>query len=81
MSETEFFFFFPFLFLGGIFKIFEFQLTTTRKVLYFLPFSFFSMACMISAIFYLPRFAAQKRHIMKKRLKPKFALIRLILNL
>jgi GT2 family glycosyltransferase len=81
MSETEFFFFFPFLFLGGIFKIFEFQLTTIRKILYFLPFGFFSMACMISAIFYLPRFAAQKHHIMKKRLKPKFALLRLILNL
>jgi len=81
MSRTEFFFFFPFLFFGGIFKIFEFPLTTTRKALYFLPFGFFSMACMISAIFYLPRFADQKRHIMKNRLKPKFALLKLILNL
>jgi GT2 family glycosyltransferase len=81
MSGTEFFFFFPFLFFGGIFKIFEFELTTTRKALYFLPFGFFSMACMISALFSLHRFAAQKRQIMKKRLRPKFALLKLILNL
>jgi hypothetical protein len=80
MSGSEFFFFFPVLFLGGIFKIFEFQLTTARRALYFLPFGLFSMACMMAAICYLPKFAAQKRQIMKKRLKPKFALLRLILD-
>jgi GT2 family glycosyltransferase len=80
MRGLEFLLFFPFLFFGGIFKIFEFQLNTARKAIYFLPFGFFSMACMLSAIFYLPRFAAKNRRIMKKRRMPKFALLKLILN-
>jgi GT2 family glycosyltransferase len=80
MSGLEFFFFFPFLFFGGIFKIFAFQLTTARKAIYFLPFGFFSMACMLSALFQLSRFAAKKRRIMKQRRIPNFALLKLILK-
>jgi hypothetical protein len=80
MSGLEFLFFFPFLFFGGIFKIFAFPLTTVRKAIYFLPFGFFSMACMMAALFQLPRFAAKKRRIMEKRLIPNFALLKLILK-
>jgi len=80
MSGLEFLFFSPFLFFGGIFKIFAFPLTTARKAVYFLPFGFFSMACMISAIRRLPRFAAKKRQIMRQRRTPNFALLKLILR-
>ena len=80
MSRTEFFFFFPFLFFGGIFKIFAFPLTTSRKAIYFLPFGFFSMACMIAALFQLSRFGAKKRRIMEHRHIPNFALLKLILS-
>jgi GT2 family glycosyltransferase len=80
MSGLEFLFFFPFLFFGGIFKIFAFPLTTARKALYFLPFSLFSMACMLAALFHLPRFAAKKQEIMEKRRIPNYALLKLILK-
>ena len=80
MSGLEFFLFFPFLFFGGIFKIFAFPITTARKAIYFLPFSFFSMACMISAIRHLPRFKAKKRKIMRQRQIPNFELFKLILR-
>jgi GT2 family glycosyltransferase len=80
MSGLEFLFFFPFLFFGGIFKIFAFPLTTARKAIYFLPFSLFSMACMISALVHLPRFAAKKQEIMEKRRIPSYALLKLILK-
>ncbi len=72
MSGLEFFFFFPFLFFGGIFKIFAFPLTSGRKAIYFLPFGFFSMACMLAALFQLPRFDAKKRRIMEQRRYTKF---------
>jgi GT2 family glycosyltransferase len=80
MSGLEFLFFFPFLFFGGIFKIFAFPLTGSRKAIYFLPFGLFSMACMLAALFQLPRFEAKKRRIMKQRGIPNFALLKLILK-
>ena len=80
MSGLEFFFFFPFLFFGGIFKIFAFPLTSSRKAIYFLPFGLFSMGCMLAALFQLPRFNAKKRRIMEQRRIPNFALLRLILK-
>jgi GT2 family glycosyltransferase len=80
MSGLEFFFFFPFLFFGGIFKIFAFPLTNSRKAIYFLPFGLFSMACMLAALFQLPRFNAKKRRIMEQRRIPNFALLSLILK-
>ena len=80
MNGLEFVLFFPFLFFGGILKIFEFPLTTVRKAIYFLPFGFFSMACMMSAIFQLSRFAAKKQEIMKNRRIPSYALLKLILK-
>jgi GT2 family glycosyltransferase len=80
MSGLEFFFFFPLLFFGGIFKIFAFPLTGSRKAIYFLPFGLFSMACMLAALFQLPRFEAKKRRIMEQREIPNFALLKLILK-
>ena len=80
MSGLEFFFFFPFLFFGGIFKIFAFPLTGSRKAIYFLPFGLFSMACMLAALFQLPRFEAKKQRIMEQRQIPNFALLKLILK-
>jgi GT2 family glycosyltransferase len=80
MTGLEFFLFFPFLFFGGIFKILEFPMAATRKAIYFLPFGFFSLACMIAAFAKLPRFAAQKRHSMRQRRIPNLALLKLILK-
>jgi len=80
MRGLEFFFFFPFLFFGGIFKIFAFPLTGSKKAVYFLPFGFFSMVCMLAALFQLPRFEAKKRRIMEQRRIPNFALLKLILK-
>lgn len=80
MSGLEFFFFFPFLFFGGPFKIFAFQISPSRKVIFFLPFGIFSMACMLSAVFQMTRFKNQKRPIMEQRRIRNFALLKLILR-
>jgi GT2 family glycosyltransferase len=80
MTGLEFFLFVPFLFLGGIFKIFEFPMGAARKALYFLPFGFISLFCMMAAIPNLPRFAASKRLIMRQRCIPSFALLKFILK-
>jgi GT2 family glycosyltransferase len=80
MSGLEFFFFFPFLFLGGLFKILAFPISPGRKAIFFLPFGIFSMACMLAAVFQLTRFEAKKRPIMEQRRIPDFALLKLILR-
>jgi GT2 family glycosyltransferase len=80
LSGLEFCFFFPFLYFGGIFKIFAFPLTGSKKVIYFLPFAFFSMACMLVAPFHLPRVAAKRGRVMQQRRIPNFALLKLILK-
>ncbi|MBT8363718.1 MAG: glycosyltransferase family 2 protein [Deltaproteobacteria bacterium] len=80
MDMLEFLFFFPLLFLGGVFKIFELPLTTAKKAIYFLPFSLFSMICMILAVLQLPGFAAQKRINKKKRRIPGFSILKLLLT-
>ena len=80
MEMPEFLFFFPLLFLGGVFKIFEFPLATAKKAIYFLPFCLFSMASMIVAIFQLPRFAAQKRINTKRRQLSGFSILKLLLT-
>jgi len=80
MNSLEFCTFFPFLFLGGAFKIFAFPLTNSKKAIYFFPFSLFSMACMIAALFQVTRFDAKKRCIMEHRQIPNFGLLKLILS-
>ncbi len=80
MNLLEFLVFFPLLFYGGIFKIYEFPLTAAKKAAYLLPFGVFSMACMIIAVFQLPAFTAQKRKYMAKRRLPGFPILKLLLT-
>lgn len=79
MTGLEFIIFLPFLMFGGIFKIFEFSLPCTKKAIYFLPFSLFSITCMIIALLHLPRFAANKRLKMEHRRSPDLSLLKRIL--
>jgi len=80
MGGLEFILFFPFLFFGGIFKIFEFPLKTSEKVLYFIPFSLFSMVSMLMALPALPKFAAKQRCVMKGRCVEGFPILKLVLR-
>ena len=80
ISTLEFILFFPLMLIGGVFKIFEFGLPTSRKVTFFIPFGLFSMLCMILALFGLPRYAAGKRKIMKNRCDKGFSLLKLLLK-
>ena len=80
MSGLEFFFFFPFLFFGGLFKILAFPISTGRKAIFFLPFGIFSMACMLVAVFQMTRFEGKKRRILEQRRIADFALLKLILR-
>lgn len=80
MGSLEFLIFFPLLLLGGSFKILEFPLTTFRKFLYFLPFSLFSMLCMVFALPGLPEFSEKRRYIMNKRSRKSFSILALVLK-
>jgi len=81
MNGLEFLIFFPFLWFGGIFKIFEFSMSSAKKAIYFLPFGLFSMACMILALFQIPRYAVNKRPKMEHRRQPQYSLLKRILKL
>jgi len=81
METSEFYLFYPFLLLGGNFKIFEFSMPTIKKIVYFIPFSLFSMVCMLSASFRLNRFAAKKRKILRNRYTARFFIIKLVLKI
>lgn len=81
METPEFFLFFPFLLLGGNFKIFEFSMPTIKKIIYFIPFSLFSMACMLSAGFRLNRFAARRRQVLRSHFTGRFSILKLVLKL
>jgi len=78
MGKLEFFLYFPLLLVGGNFKILEFPLGRVRKVIYFLPFSFFSTACMLAAIFRLHKLAAERRIVMKRRPLGRIPILKLI---
>ena len=80
MNGLEFLIFFPFLWFGGIFKIFEFSLPSARKAIYFLPFGLVSMTCMVIALLQLPRFAVNKRLKMEHRRLPALSLLKRILK-
>jgi GT2 family glycosyltransferase len=80
METAEFFLFFPFMVLGGNFKIFEFSMPKIKKIAYFIPFSLFSMACMLSAGFRLNRFAAKRRHLLRNNHTGKFSILKLVLK-
>lgn len=76
MGVMEFFFFFPILFFGGIFKIFELPMTASRKALLFIPFGLFSMACMLLALVNLPKFATKQRLVMQQRRVTEFPILK-----
>ena len=80
MGSLEFLLFFPLMFLGGNFKILEFPLTTFRKIVFFLPFSLFSMSCMVLAIPGLPKFASKKRRVINNRHERGFPILKLLLK-
>ncbi len=80
MGSLEFLLFFPLMFLGGNFKILEFPLSNFRKIVYFIPFSLFSMSCMILAIAGLPKFASKKRRAVTKRRAGGFPILKLLLT-
>jgi GT2 family glycosyltransferase len=81
METPEFFFYCPFLLLGGNFKIFEFSMPTIKKIVYFIPFSLFSMVCMLSAGFRLNRFASKRRQILRNRHTGRFSILKLVLKI
>lgn len=60
METLKFILFFPLMLFGGIFKIFEFHLSIPKKIVFFIPFGFFSILCMLLALFCLPRYASKK---------------------
>jgi len=66
MQLIEFLVFFPLMFFGGIFKLLEFPLTKREKMIYFAPFSFFSMVSMTLAILTLPKSMKKRRLLLKK---------------
>ena len=81
MGAVEFLLFYPFLLLGGIFKIFEFSISTFKKITYFIPFGFFSIACMLAAVFKFNRFAAKRRRILRTRTQKDFSILKLVLKI
>lgn len=80
MGGLEFFLFFPILFIGGIFKIIESRMRPYQKAVYFLPFALVSMTCMLLALFQLPKYAAKRRLVLKKRRVKEFDILKLVLN-
>ena len=81
METMEFLLFYPFLLLGGNFKIFEFSMSTIKKFVYFIPFSLFSMACMLWASFRLNRFSTKKRRALRTRFKKDVSILKMVLTI
>jgi GT2 family glycosyltransferase len=80
MGSLEFFVFFPLLWVGGIFKIFELRLRPSQKAAYFLPFALLSLVCMLWALLRLPQYANRRLAGIKKRRVKGFYILKLILN-
>ena len=78
MGDLEFILYFPFLFCGGIFKIFEFHFSAFKKMIYFIPFSIFSMSSMLLSIVDLSRYRMKKKMVMAKRFESGFLILKLI---
>lgn len=81
MRPLEFLLFYPFLLFGGNFKIFEFSMPTIKKVVYFIPFSLFSMACMLFAGFKLNRFATKRHQVLRDQHTGRFSILKLVLKI
>jgi GT2 family glycosyltransferase len=81
MRALEFLLFYPFLVFGGNFKIFEFSIPAFKKVAYFIPFSLFSMACMLCAVFRFNRFAEKRYKLLKSRNQEDFLILKRVLKI
>lgn len=80
MEPIEFLLFFPLMLFGGVFKIFEFHFSMSKKILFFIPFCLFSILCMFLALFYLPKYASKKRYSIKNRRAPRFSIIKFLIR-
>jgi GT2 family glycosyltransferase len=80
LSWMEFLLYFPVLILGGPLKLFHFPFSTVQKILFFVPFSLFSMGCMLSALFVFPSFVSKRKQIMKARKVRGAKMLRLLFN-
>ena len=80
MGGFEFILYFPFLFFGGPLKLFTLSLNPIKKIIYFLPFSLFSMGCMLSAVFLFPKYALRRRFILERRKVKAFTILKLMLK-
>lgn len=80
MKALEFLIYLPFLFGGGALKITKLRIKPHQKIIYFLPFTFFSTICMCSALIHLPKYRAKRQLILKKRPNQKFLILKLILK-
>jgi hypothetical protein len=79
MNAMEFLLYFPFIFIGGMFKVFDSRLKFYQKVVFFLPFIIFSVFNMILALFGLEKYAEKRRFILKNRRIGRFGILKLIL--
>lgn len=80
MNLMEFILFYPFLFIGGIFKIFNFHMRTPQKIIYFVPFALFSLYCMAAATFTLHKYRIKKYAILKQRKAGRLHILKLLLS-
>jgi len=80
MRGLEFLLFFPILFFGGGLKIFQFHLSTSKKVIYLLPFAIFSMVCMLLALLCLAKYLTSRGTILRKRSDNRFLILKLLLK-
>ena len=80
MSSVDFLMYLPFLIVGGPAKIMELPLSSFHKAIFFIPFSLFSMGCMISAIFVFPSFYPKRKHIIESRKIKGFHMLKLLLK-
>lgn len=80
MNLMEFILFYPFLFIGGIFKIFNFHMRTLQKIIYFVPFALFSLYCMAAATFTLHKYRIKKYAILKQRKAGRLHILKLLLS-
>ncbi|MDA2935716.1 glycosyltransferase family 2 protein [Patescibacteria group bacterium AH-259-L05] len=79
MTNIEFVIFFPMLFVGNLFKIVELRIPFIQKLLLSIPLAFFSMICMIIALFYLPLYSKKRCIVLKNRKVQKFYILKLVL--
>jgi hypothetical protein len=80
MYTVEYLLALPLLFMGSLTKVRTLELGFLKKIIYtigLIPYTIFSM---ISALVYFPRYAEQRRHILKHSKRGKFWLLNELLS-